>query len=292
MSHLLSYRKGWESENLAQFLLYKFSFIAHPSHVADDIGGDFFCTLFTKIPTGTNFNLLPTNSFAIQIKSDPKTKLIELDLSNQLEYLKRLELPFFIGIVNRDDLSLTVYSGEYVPLLFSNDSAPKKLKIKLVEACDFKTWNITAPEEEKSYILQFPKIAKIMANLTDEELEIEVEKIKKVSTFTRNNIASKINDQYSFELAHTKRLYWVAGQESRKHFRKNLLKRLSEAFANLSYEYNHPEIFDQVKLLEEFNLYESHFNELKKNKLYKDLIEEFEIQDDLDLAKKRMKLLP
>lgn len=46
MSYLASFRKGWESENLARFILSRFAFVAHPSTVSDDIGSDFFCTLF------------------------------------------------------------------------------------------------------------------------------------------------------------------------------------------------------------------------------------------------------
>ena len=69
MPHLGSFRKGWQSENLARFILYKFSFVAHPSTVADDVGSDFFCTLFEVHREGRHDYLLPKNSFAIQVKS-------------------------------------------------------------------------------------------------------------------------------------------------------------------------------------------------------------------------------
>jgi hypothetical protein len=41
-------RRGWENEHLAAVLLSGVSFIAHPLTIGDDIGSDFFCTLFEK----------------------------------------------------------------------------------------------------------------------------------------------------------------------------------------------------------------------------------------------------
>ena len=49
MPHLASFRKGWESENLARFILYKFCFIANPSTISDDVGIDFFAPFFKGI---------------------------------------------------------------------------------------------------------------------------------------------------------------------------------------------------------------------------------------------------
>ena len=70
MLHLASFRKGWENENLAKFILSKFSFVANPSTVADDIGSDFLCTLFRIERENNKDYLLPLNAFAIQIKSN------------------------------------------------------------------------------------------------------------------------------------------------------------------------------------------------------------------------------
>ncbi len=48
MALLYKFRKGWENENLAKFILSKFCFVAQPSTVSDDVGVDFFCTIFEK----------------------------------------------------------------------------------------------------------------------------------------------------------------------------------------------------------------------------------------------------
>ena len=112
-AHLGSFRKGWQSENLARFILYKFSFVAHPATTADDVGSDFFCTLFQTLRENGKEYLLPRSSFAIQVKSNVN----RINVSNQLEYLKSLEIPFFVGIVDREALKMTIYSGEYIPAL-------------------------------------------------------------------------------------------------------------------------------------------------------------------------------
>jgi hypothetical protein len=41
MSHLYSIRSGWEAERLAHYLLSRFSFVAQPTTIADDVGSDF-----------------------------------------------------------------------------------------------------------------------------------------------------------------------------------------------------------------------------------------------------------
>lgn len=111
MSHLLKFRKGWQSEHIAKFILSKFSFIAEPSTVADDLGTDFFCTLF-NIQGGEY--LVPQNSFAIQIKSDNKN----IDITKKVPYIQGLEIPFFVGVVSKKDLTLQIYSGESIPHFF------------------------------------------------------------------------------------------------------------------------------------------------------------------------------
>src|SRR6266851_1938733 len=97
--HLLAPRKGWENERLASYLLSRFSFVAQPSTIADDLGSDFFCTIF-EIVTGTSGrdSLRPLSSFAIQVKSSVEP----VPMDNKIDYLQRLELPFFLGVVSQD----------------------------------------------------------------------------------------------------------------------------------------------------------------------------------------------
>ena len=109
MAHLRSFRLGWESQIIASTLLYRFSFLAEPVQVADDIGIDYFCTLFETKLKSKNAELIPKDSFAIQIKSKGDNNTIEL--TGYLPYLEGLELPFFIGIVDRDEIKFNRLFG-------------------------------------------------------------------------------------------------------------------------------------------------------------------------------------
>lgn len=102
-----SWRLGWQSKNIARFILYRFSFLTEPVYTVDDIGGDFFCTLFETKQTQTNANLLPRNSFWIQVKSEDSSETI--DLTKNVEMLLNLEIPFFIGVVDRSNLKLSIF---------------------------------------------------------------------------------------------------------------------------------------------------------------------------------------
>ena len=63
------FKRGWDREKLAEYILSRFSFVAKPSTVSDDLGSDFFCTLFRlKSKDGRDYPL-PLCSFAIQIKN-------------------------------------------------------------------------------------------------------------------------------------------------------------------------------------------------------------------------------
>ena len=71
MSHQDSFRKGWQSEALAYYVISKFAFLDKPSTIGDDIGIDYHCTLFNKKQVRNKTNLIPTKyKFAIQIKSN------------------------------------------------------------------------------------------------------------------------------------------------------------------------------------------------------------------------------
>src|SRR5262245_24769568 len=128
MAHLLRFRKGWENERLAAYLLSRISFVAHPASVADDLGSDFFCTLFHV--ANEDGALLPGRSFAIQVKSS----LDLLDVSNKIEYFNHLELPLFVGTVDQPTAELKIWSAEFLPLMLSLKGIPSRLRFKLVAA--------------------------------------------------------------------------------------------------------------------------------------------------------------
>jgi len=130
MSHLAVPRTGWENEHLATYLLSQIAFVANLITVADDIGSDFLCTLFEPRDRDGTKLLFPLKAFAIQVKSNSAN----VPATNKIEYLQTLELPFFLGVVDRSDLSLSIYSGEHLPIMLTHLGLPKQLTLCPVEA--------------------------------------------------------------------------------------------------------------------------------------------------------------
>jgi hypothetical protein len=69
MGHLYRLRTGWEGERLAEYLLSRFSFVAQPTTVADDVGSDFYCTIFDILDADPP-TIETRTSFAIQVKTN------------------------------------------------------------------------------------------------------------------------------------------------------------------------------------------------------------------------------
>ena len=264
MPYLGSFRKGWESENLARFILSKFSFIAHPSTVSDDIGSDFFCTLFQIHTIEDRDYLIPKNSFAIQIKSNPS----KFNVSDKVQYLSELETPFFVGVINRNELKLTIYSGKYIPLFFPHEGHVDKLEIELCEAVKPERYYVTS--SDGYYTLKFPKIMEIGADVEPEELKPKINNLSQACASIHKNIASRKSKEYLFEFESdgpplTRHFRLLAGSGSVKVFRLNFLKRLAEVFYNLEWIHKNPQLqLDE----EEFKIYEKLFYDLES--LYQD----------------------
>lgn len=260
MPHLGKFRKGWESENIARFILYKISFIAHPATIADDVGSDFFCTLFhSKVESGNEY-LIPRSSFAIQIKSNTKS----FDVSNKIGYLNNLELPFFVGVVERDNLKLKIYSGEYIPAFFSYKGIPKSLKIELCEKEVISGFQDYLEEAiEGQYKIRFPRLVDINADDHGEDLQLKAEILEARSQIIYENIISKRKCEYLFKDIIGTETYVsiIAGSGSYNVYRNNLVERLAEAFVNLRWIL----LNEKDKFIhDEFLAYEQLFNNLKR----------------------------
>jgi hypothetical protein len=128
MAPLYRTHLGWENEQLAHYLLSRFSFVAHPATVGDDIGSDFYCTIFEILESDIP-KIEPRISFAIQVKSNATT----INVSNKIAYLDQLEVPFFIGVVDQDTAALRIYSAECLPMMFANFGHPGSLSLRLVD---------------------------------------------------------------------------------------------------------------------------------------------------------------
>ena len=231
MPQLLSFRKGWQSEHLAKYLLSKFSFIAEPITVNDDSGVDFFCTQFFVKHIGTKDFCIPKSSFAIQIKSN-----LDFKIERNIDYIQNLGIPYYIGHVKKETSEMVFYSGEYLPELFAKikklDLSKWRFKIIFGEKLnDYEILPHFDINEKDSIIeIQFPKCF---------ELDLEFDPIKdyqKVEMFSnkcleiQKNISSLNLNEYTFINKNTTILGIHAPLEETWI---NFKKRLSECISTI-----------------------------------------------------------
>ena len=250
MPHLLQLRTGWEGERLAAYLLSQFSFIAHPASVADDLGSDFFCTIFEVQPVAGRQALLPRSSFAIQIK----TGAGRVAVHNKIDYLSHLELPFFLGVVSPRPPELRVYSATLLPLFFEHYGLPERLWLRPMS--ERLSEDYCRQVEPKGFELRCPHVVTISAGDDRAALTPKVDSLLKVCALGRANIATRINQEHLYETDDAGTLQLLAGPGSARVFRDNFHKRLAEVFCNLAWaRENAPDTFREAELSAYESLY-------------------------------------
>ncbi len=258
MSHLLKFRKGWQSEHIAKYVLSKYSFIAEPSTIADDLGSDFFCTLF-KIENEQY--LLPKNSFAIQIKSNKR----DIDITKKISYFKNIEVPFFVGVVSKANLTLKIYSGESICHFFTTSRLPDcKIKIHLV---DTEPTNPLVVKKEDVCFLNFHYILELNGDFDYHKSPKEIDKLFNICSLIQGNLSNKRSGRFIYTRYDPDgiqaRMIAYTGSHSAKTYKLNFMLELMNAFLNLKwiYEYASP---CHDKLMREFKIYEDAFNKIEK----------------------------
>ena len=257
MGHLAKPRKGWENQHLAASILSKFSFIAQPSTVGDDIGTDYFCTIFHPIEKNGQKLLIPENSFAIQVKSNTNRFRFA-----HLEYLWDLEIPFFVGVVDQQRATLTIYSGEYIPALLSLKGHPERLEIELCETLILSQY--FTESGNKRYVLRFPKITQISQDIQPQDLHQKVQELRARCHFMLRNIAARRSKEYTF--FYPSHLVRFAGRDSVRVFQQNFLTRLAEVAFNLDWLYKNlgGDLEDaRSAIIREFEVYEAFLKQLE-----------------------------
>ncbi|MBI4672509.1 MAG: hypothetical protein HY741_12700 [Chloroflexi bacterium] len=238
MSHSRNRRLGWQSENLARFILYQFSFIAEPSKIADDIGIDFICTFFEEHKKKHDSDLRPKSSFAIQIKSNKK----KFSIKKWIRFLAGLEMPFFVGVIDRRKMELTLYSGDYLTHFFVMEGLEnRETRIShdvWLDLCDdrhsFDQWAGWYHRSSDGKIhLKFPRIAVIKAGMDHEELKREVSRLEDVYKVIRKNIVAVMNNRFLLDVYDHPWPRVYIGLGSAEHFEENFINDLAEVFWNL-----------------------------------------------------------
>jgi hypothetical protein len=255
--HLLTIRKGWENESLAAYLLSRFSFVARPNSVADDVGSDFFCTAFEIQQVSGRDALMPRKSFAIQVKSGPS----EISVDNKIDYLIGLELPLFLGVVSQNPPAMSIYSAEFLPLLFSEAGKPDRLSLIPVASSDFDPTSYFERVGDKHIRLRCPHVLDLSVDDDLSVLKAQTETLLGICKRVQGNIAARVSEEHIYNVDGAGNLRIMAGSGSVQFFRKNFLNRLGEAFYNLQWILNNrPHDFS----LPEFRVYESIYEQIAK----------------------------
>ena len=225
---------GWERERLAEYLLSRFSFVAHPAKVGDDVGSDFFCTIFDSKRIAGHQMLVPRGSFAIQVKST--TRAIKVD--NKVDYFKTLELPFFIGVVTQspNNPGMSIYSAEFLPVLLIHKLVTNKLSLRLVPKYDPTPENYFTRDRRNGYCLKCPLIVTFNVNDDEQAVRKGLEELDAASVRTRKHLTARSSEEHIYEFASSPRIF--SGCGSARHFRANFYRRLAEVFANLAWLLN------------------------------------------------------
>jgi len=257
MGHLAVPRKGWENEHLATYLLSQIAFVAHPLTVADDVGSDFFCTLFEPRDRGRKEVLFPLNSFAIQVKSSRR----KVNATNKIEYLHGLEIPFLFGVVDRSPSRLSVYSGEYLPFMFSHLGRPRQLTLHPVEG-EVSASDAYDGTGDGPCNLRLPLVLRLAQADDRETLSLNRGKLSKLCSRMHHNISSWKLDEYIFTCDPPSSVSIFAGCGSVQRFRNNFYLRLAEVFFNMEWLYEKQRKDFSVA---EFEMYDRIYKDLLTN---------------------------
>lgn len=256
MSHLSDTHIGWENEHLATFLLSRLAFVAQPVTVGDDLGVDFYCTLFTRETPKKKEQLFPKQAFSVQVKTNPEP----IPADTHIEYLKNLELPFFVGVIHQDDGRLCLYSGDVLPFFFS--AAPPSFGLILrLQDSDLDFTHDLWGYKDGTFTIPLPRICDLRVADRPDEIANLSDFLMERCRWMQKNIISRRANEYIFEFVRKDILHYriVAGPGSEATFRLNLFLRLGEAFYNLKVIKDRK---DGSYRKSEFELYERCYREL------------------------------
>jgi hypothetical protein len=234
MPHLGVFRGGWTNERLAELILSGLAFVGKPSLVADDIGADFYCTLINRRSAGTGEHLIPTTSFVVQVKSSAR----DVSLTKHIPYLARLEAPFFIGVADTTRLTLTLYSGRYLPfLLAQKGTTPKSLTVRLAawHRVSRRTINQAAASPRGRIRLPMPKLITLKASSSAALREQQANTIHDECVSVGLATYNRLTGQYVLPFPGTKLRAILAGPGTVKNFRLNFENRLTEYMKNVEW---------------------------------------------------------
>ena len=170
-----------------------------------------------------------------------------------------LEIPFFVGVVNRSRQSLSIYSGEYLPIFFSEIGIPKQLDLDLVESSEINYSNSFISTSAGKYTARMPLVSVLAAVDRPEVFAAKGNDLAMLCSKIHGNISARRRREYIFKLDESGQARILPGPGSIQTFRQNLQLRLAEAFYNLQWLLeNRPTELS----LAEFSIYERAYSDM------------------------------
>ena len=156
------------------------------------------------------------NSFAIQVKSGRE----KVQATNKIEYLLNLELPFFIGAVDRDEHRLTMFSGEHLPIAFSHLGRPTELTLPPCETADVAVLGPYDGIPDGPCALRMPFVMNLDSADDSAMFAAKAKELAVLSSQMHANIAARTSKEYIFNLGPA-RVVIMAGPGSAETVREN-----------------------------------------------------------------------
>jgi hypothetical protein len=161
-------------------------------------------------------------------------------------------------VVDQGKLTLSIYSGEYLPILFSQHGIPQVLSlspddgnIRYDNYCD---------KSGDDYVLRMPFVLALKAGEDRKSVADSGRKLLHLCSRMHQNVSSRVSCEYIFSLSESDKIVIMAGVGSAQTFRRNFYYRLAEAFCNFEWLHKAPEQFP----ITEYRTYEQFYLDLKK----------------------------
>lgn len=139
---VFNWRESDRSEHLAAFLLSALG-LATAVERHEELGADFYCSLADQEKGATNFGLpflVQVRSVAkpvVHIKTPKRYRHQKGALPDHLSWLFRQELPMFLALVDKEDISIRLYSLSPLWFLeYDHENCPDPAAIQLVPRVD------------------------------------------------------------------------------------------------------------------------------------------------------------
>jgi len=214
-------------------LLSRIAFIAQPISIGEDFGIDFTCTLFERriSEDKRSQELCAQTSFALQIKTGRIGRISKRD---KIEYLSTMGLPYFLGLLEEEQGSLSIYSGEILPIFFAMRGIDRIGALTLKPVDEMPRWGEYWKETKRGHFhLKLPHVLTSEMDDSEDTRRHQFETFHMLCELIRYNISARNNNEHIYEVRSPKLVVNVCGKGSARHFRTNFSLRLAAAFSNL-----------------------------------------------------------